>query len=56
VQVAVLFATLGCFEIAVAVAAELTLEKSSLPPPSFIDHVRTLPFLCGVVDHEAASY
>ena len=47
-QVAILFATLGCFEICVAVAAELTLENSSLSPPGFINHVRVRLFLLAV--------
>jgi hypothetical protein len=56
VQVAVLFATLRCFEIYIAVAAELTLENSVLPPLGFINHVRVRLFLCGFLDPHAVSY
>jgi hypothetical protein len=56
VRVAILFATFGCFEICIAVAAELTLENSSLSPLGFINHVRVRLLLSRVLGLEAVSY
>ena len=43
-QIAVLFAALGCFYISVTEAAELTFENGLPPPLELVNHMRLIKY------------